>query len=72
MKASDVTGKELRHWRQARGWQRSWLAEKIGVSPSAMWKWEQDEAIVPHIVTVACAAIRAELDPICSIITKEK
>lgn len=64
MKQSAINGRQLMLWRESQGWQRSWLAEKIGISPSALWKWESAE-FVPLIAERACAAVKAGLPMIC-------
>jgi ribosome-binding protein aMBF1 (putative translation factor) len=62
MQLSDRTGTEQKEWRESRAWQRSWLAAQLGVSPSAMRKWEQPQAFVPLIVVIACEALDARME----------
>jgi len=63
---SNISGKQLRQWREDNGWQRSLLAVRLGVSTSAIWKWEQDTAEVPYLITLACASLQAKLPAICN------
>lgn len=61
MKLSSVTGAELKRWRKDRKWTRRYLSECLGVSESALWKWETGDC-VPIVVVMACLAFEAKLD----------
>lgn len=61
MKQSEISGKQFKMWRSSKGWQRGWLAGKLGVSPAFLWKYEKDDVKVPLIVLLASMAISADL-----------
>lgn len=62
MRLSSIKGSELKKWRRSRGWSRRYLAENLGVSESALWKWERPEADVPIVFIGACLAFEAKLE----------
>jgi transcriptional regulator with XRE-family HTH domain len=63
MLKSTITGKEFKSWRESHGWSRIWLANKIGVAQSSLWKWEKDDVLVPLVVTLASLALAYKLNP---------
>lgn len=61
MKSSDITGKEFKLWRLSKGWQKTWLADRLGVSPAYIHKNEEDSARVPIILILAVSALAADI-----------
>jgi transcriptional regulator with XRE-family HTH domain len=70
MISSDLTGKALRDWRKALNWSQSFAAERLGVCIASYRSYESQKRSdkespveVPMLVSWACAAIQAGLNP---------
>ena len=44
---SRMTAKELRKWREQKGWSQKKFAEKIGISQSTVSRWERGNRPIP-------------------------
>jgi DNA-binding transcriptional regulator YiaG len=51
-----MTGKQLKKWREEKGWKIPWLANLLGISRSHLWEIELREE-VPRCIALACSAI---------------
>lgn len=64
MKLCKLRSKRLVKWRLERGWSRETLARRVGLSKSAIDKYEQGDREVPLVVALAIAALGSGLSPV--------
>jgi transcriptional regulator with XRE-family HTH domain len=56
-----ITGIKLRKWREEKGWSRKFLASRLGISPSGLWKYEQRRTAIPIYIALACEKLSQEV-----------
>jgi transcriptional regulator with XRE-family HTH domain len=56
----DVEGKELKERRQALGWTQAQLADRLGVKPNTVARWENGVLEVPVWLPLALATLERE------------
>lgn len=60
MSVGDGIGKRIRQARHVKGFSKSRLAREVGVTPTAVWNWEENE-IAPRFDTLAKVAFCLEV-----------
>ncbi|MHB1507972.1 MAG: helix-turn-helix domain-containing protein [Acidimicrobiales bacterium] len=59
-----LSGAELKRLREAAGWRQAALAEELGVSSNAVWRWESGKRTCPPVRTAEIRSILARPAPV--------